>query len=112
MSNLNTLSLKSNLNTPALITTNSNVFVNSILSTGKDVVCGGVVRTNVIQLGTCDLPVSGSYTPGIYGYNGKLLFSEQDSMVLGDMSSGVVNMPSLTPAGYTKQYLANSFFIF
>jgi hypothetical protein len=74
------------------------------------VTVGGVVRTNVIQLGTDGLPVTGSFTPGIYGYNGKLLLSEQDSMVLGDMSSGVVNMPSLNPAGYTKTYLANVLF--
>jgi hypothetical protein len=96
----------------SIYTSINSVVVNSNLTTGKDATVGGVLRTNVIQLGTGGLPVSGSYTPGIYGYNGKLMFSEQNLMVLGDMSSGVVNMPSLTPAGYTKQYLANSFFTF
>jgi hypothetical protein len=96
----------------SIYTSTNSVVINSNLTTGKDATVGGVLRTNVIQLGTGGLPISGNYTPGIYGYNGKLLFSEQDSMVLGDMSSGVVNMPSLTPAGYTKQYLANSFFTF
>jgi hypothetical protein len=96
----------------SIYTSTNSLVVNSNLSTGKDVSVGGVVRTNVIQLGTCGLPVTGSYTPGIYEYNGKLLFSKLDSMVLGDMASGVVNMPSLTPAGYTKTFLANSFFNF
>jgi hypothetical protein len=52
LSNVNLLSIKSNLNTPALATTNSNVFVNSNLSTGKDVICDGVVRSSVMQIKT------------------------------------------------------------
>lgn len=66
LSNLNTLSIKSNLNTPALAATNSNVFVKSNLYSGKDVVCGGVVRSSVVQIGS-GIQATGSMTWAVWG---------------------------------------------
>jgi hypothetical protein len=72
ISNVNSLSIKSNINIPALATTNSNVFVNSDLSTGKDVICGRVVRSSVMQIGT-GIQATKSMTPGLYGDNARLI---------------------------------------
>jgi hypothetical protein len=47
----------------SIYTSTNSVVVNSNLTTGKDATVGGVLRTNVIQLGTGGLPVSGSHTP-------------------------------------------------
>jgi hypothetical protein len=100
LSNVSTLYLKSNLNTPALIATNSNVFVNSNLSTGKDVDCGGVVRSSVMQIGTGIMATSGM-TSGLYGDNARLImdssgtFYPNDAINATDLFSGTVSMQTI-----------------
>jgi hypothetical protein len=115
MSNLNTLYLKSNLNTPALIATNSNVFVNSNLLTGKDMVCGGVVRSSVMQI-VAGIQATSSMTPGLYGDNAKIIISSDgtfypnDSTVFNDLVSGTVNMQSIPSSAGWKGSFSKSLF--
>lgn len=115
MSNLNTLSIKSNLNTPALIATNSNVFVNSNLSTGKDVVCGGVVRSSVMQIGT-GIQATGGMTSGLYGDNARLIldssgtFYPNDTINWNDLTSGTVSMQSVPSTAGWKGNFSKSIF--
>jgi hypothetical protein len=112
---LNTLSIKSNLNTPALAATNSNVFVNNNLYSGKDVVYWGVVQSFVVQIGS-GIQATGNMTPGLYGDNAKLIFSSDgtfypnDAVNWNDLTSGTVSMNTIPSSAGWKGNFSKSIF--
>lgn len=115
LSNVSTLYLKSNLSSLALATTNSNVFVNSNLSTGKDLICGGVVRSSVVQIGS-GLQATGSMTSGLYGDNARLIidssgtFYPNDAVSFNDLTSGTVSMNTIPSTAGWKGSFSTSLF--
>jgi hypothetical protein len=114
--NVNSLTLKSDINTPAIYTSqcnllvNSNLFVKSNVVVSNDIVCSGVIRGNLIQLGTSGLPIGSGYTSGIYGYNGKLLLTEADVIDLSQMVSGTIKLNNTpTQAVWSSSYTKSIF---
>jgi hypothetical protein len=96
--NVNSLTLKSDINTTAIyasqcnMSVNSNLFVKSNVVVSNDIVCSGVIRGNLIQLEVGGLPINNTYTPGIYSYNGKILLTEADVVDLSQMVPGTIKL--------------------
>jgi hypothetical protein len=114
--NVNSLNLKNNINGPAISTSqcnlyvNSNILLNSNIHINGDAICSGVIRTNVIQLSSSPgLPVTKDMTPGIYGFNSKLLLSENDVIDLSDMISGTMKLNNTSAASWSSSYSKSIF---